>query len=638
MAYRARSTAFTVIFLTITILFPLSPALFGQQASPSERYIPEELQARNPDVRAKLVAARSLSESGKYKEAFTDDQQALDIARKAGFSGDIALAEDAAASAQLISGNVQTGWDLDRDALQKAVESSNFVLQADILTSLSSYSQSAGNVKGALSILIQALNAAEKSKNLYIKSRVLGEMGRLQLLVGEREDAKKSLDEALRIDSLNNYPFYSLHLVYQASFLLSDNQTVKDGIQELEKARDAAISERNYLALVLAERALGASYVQIGDVQHGIGILQAMSSGDIKVDNGAHVIPSEFRSVLELPFIRMSFLEALGNAYEVAKRTADAIDAWSQLYSFSNGIHMTSANAEAAQHLANLYAFQGNIENAAKYFQIAAGQWQTSGNDTMLVQSLEGDAVSLMKTGQSIEALSAENELAQVAIRLKDRRAEFLAYLAMAEIYQPANQLKQAKTALEKAQALIERGPNDATIDNGLVTEAYLRLATVNGKLGDQEEELAGIEKALTVSIAAKDQNQTNELVALLRQKFDTIHVEDLISNLYKSGKLFDALKYSQLLYVFQGIPPGIIPPRKGPSVLATGQQWPIPASIPTGRRPRVRPGSWSDGAHHWIRKVPRPSGTFATLRIQWEQPCAIRVGPRLRPGGNCTN
>lgn len=555
-----------VLLTTITICL-CSPLLLGQQQLPRAPNIPQELQALNPDVRAKLAAARSDSETGKYDEAFKEDQQALDVAKRAGFSGDIALAEDTLASAEFISGRVQPGWSLDRDALQKAIDSSNFVLQADILTSLSSYSQSAGNMKGALSLLAQALDAAEKSKSLYIKSRVLGEMGRLQLLVGEKDNAKKSLDEALRIDSLNNYSFRSLHLVYQAYFLLSDNQTLKEGIQELEKARDAAISARNYLALVLAESALGTSYIHIGEIQRGIGILQAMSSGDIKVGNGAQVIPSEFRPVLELPFVRISFLEALGNAYEAAKQPTDAISAWLQLYSFSNGIGLTQGIAEAAQHLGNLYSAKGDNETAVRYYRVAVGQWQTTGNDALLVQSLIGEAACLMKAGRSVEALPIEDELKQIAIRLKNRRLEFLAYLAMAEIDapQPANQTEQARTALEKAQALIEPGPGDATIDYKSVSELYLRLAMVYGKLGDQEEELAAIEKAAAVNIAAKDQKQVNAFVAALRQKFDTIHVEDLISNLYKSGKLFDALKYSQLLYGFQGIPPGFIPPGKGP-------------------------------------------------------------------------
>ena len=545
-----------VLIATATICL-FSSLVFGQQLSRQASSVPAELQALNPDVRAKLAAARSDSQTGKYDEAFEEDQQALDIAKKAGFSADIALAEDTLASAEFISGRVQAGWDLDRDAFQKAIESSNFVLQADILTSLSSYSQSAGNLKGALSLLAQALDAAEKSKNLYIRSRVLGEFGRLQLLGGQKEEAKKALEEALRIDSLNSYAFHSLHLVYQAYFLLSDDQTVKQGIQELEKARDAAVSDRNYLALVLAESALGASYVHIGDPQRGIDILRSMNSGDIKVGSGTQVTQAEFRAVLKLPYIRASLLEALGNAYETAKRTSDAIGAWTELYSFSSGIHMTPANAEAAQHLANLYATQGDNENAAKYYQIAASQWQASGNDAMLLQSLGGEAVSLSKTGRSVEALAVENQIAQCAIQQKNRRAEFLAYLAMAEIYQPANQMEDAKTSLEKAQALIDPGPGDPTLGYQTVAELYLRLGAVYEKLGDQEKQLAATEKALAVSIAAKDQPQINTLVGDLRKKFNAIHLEDLISRLYKQGQFSDALIYSQLSYFFNGAPAG---------------------------------------------------------------------------------
>jgi CHAT domain-containing protein len=555
MTSRGPTTRFVRVFvMTVTVCF-CSPLLFGQQASPQTPNVPSELQARNPNVRAKLAAARSDSETGKYDEAFEADQQALDVAKKAGFSGDIALAEDATASAEFLSGRVQAGWDLDREALQKAIESSNFVLQADILTSLSSYSQSAGNLKGALSLLEQALDAAEKSKNLYIRSRVLGELGRLQLLGGQKEEAKKALEEALRIDSLNSYAFYSLHLVYQAYFLLSDDQTVKQGIQELEKARDAAVSDRNYIALVLADSALGASYVHIGDPQRGIDILRSMNSGDIKVGSGTQVTQAEFRAVLKLPYIRASLLEALGNAYESAKRTSDAIGAWTELYSFSSGLHMTLANAEAAQHLANLYATQGDNENAAKYFQIAASQWQASGNDAMLLQALGGEAVSLSKTGRSVEALDVESQIAQRGLQLKNRRAEFLAYLAMAEIYQPANQVEEAKTALEKAQALIEPGPDDPALGHKAVAELYLRLSAIYEKLGDQEKHLVTTEKALAVSIAAKDQPQINTLVSDLRQKFDALHVEDLIATLYKQKKLADALTYCELLRVFKGVP-----------------------------------------------------------------------------------
>ena len=54
---------------------------------------------------------------------------------------------------------------------------------------------------------------------------------------------------------------------------------------------------------------------------------------------------------------------------------------------------------------------------------------------------------------------------------------EFINYLANAETDQPANQVEQAKTALEKAQAMIEPGPDDPTLGNKAVTEPYLASA-----------------------------------------------------------------------------------------------------------------------------------------------------------------
>lgn len=546
-------------WLRLTVLLIISASslsgVFGQQLDKPDQYVPEELQGSDSEVRAKLASAQALRKAGKYNEAFAEDQQSLSLAMKKGFSGDIGLAEDAVASADFISGRVQDGWNLDRDAIQKAIDSSNLVLQADILTTLSSECQSTGNLKGALSLVSEALNAAEKSKNLYIKSRVLGEMGRLQLLLGEKEDAGRSLDEALRIDSINHYPLHSLHLVYEADLLLSDNKSIKSGVQQLEKARNAAISERNFSALFMAESALGTVYVYTGEIQRGLDILQSMSSGNAKIDSGA-MVPGEFRSVLALPFVKMSFLEALGNAYETAKKPADAINTWSQLYSFSTQIQLPQAMAEAAQHLGSLYFLQGDAEDGAKYYRISADQWRNSGNDTMLTQSLAGQALCLAKSGRSTEALAVDSELAEVGIRLNNRRIQFVAYLSMAETYEPANEITQERTVLEKAQALIDAAPNDPAFDYKSASEAYLRLGTVYNKLGDQQNELVALEKGLVTNIIAKDQKLIDTLVPVIQHKFDAIHVEDLISNLYKSHKLLDALIYSQLLYVFKGIPP----------------------------------------------------------------------------------
>ena len=123
-----------------------------------------------------------------------------------------------------------------------------------------------------------------------------------------------------------------------------------------------------------------------------------------------------------LPFVRASLLEALANAYEASKRTSDAITAWSELYSFSSGTELAPATAEAALHLANLYAAQGDNDNAAKYSHLAAERCEASGNEAMLLQSLAVEAVSLAKTGRSAEALAADNQVVQLATNLKNHQ------------------------------------------------------------------------------------------------------------------------------------------------------------------------------------------------------------------------
>src|SRR5205807_4229255 len=59
------------------------------------------------------------------------------------------------------------------------------------------------------------------------------------------------------------------------------------------------------------------------------------------------------------------------------------------------------------------------------------------------------------------------------------RRSQFTTNLVLAEIYQPAGKLQEARKALENAQALINPGPPDSEIDGKLIIEMYGRLADV---------------------------------------------------------------------------------------------------------------------------------------------------------------
>ena len=49
---------------------------------------------------------------------------------------------------------------------------------------------------------------------------------------------------------------------------------------------------------------------------------------------------------------------------------------------------------------------------------------------------------------------------------------------------------------LEKAEALVEPGPGDPTLGYAAVLELYLRLSALYENTGDQEKQLASLEKA----------------------------------------------------------------------------------------------------------------------------------------------
>jgi len=182
-----------------------------------------ELQATDPEIRALLEEARSSVDIGNYDVAFSKAKTALDLAETKRLVGDKALAEQLVAIGYFGSGKVEDSLKLYRASLQDAIDSSNLVLQADVLVALSTSPQSQGNLTGALDLLTRALELANQSKNIIIKARVLGELGKIQLLAGKIEEGSKSVQEALQIDRANGYMSEPLHAVYLGYAVLSES-------------------------------------------------------------------------------------------------------------------------------------------------------------------------------------------------------------------------------------------------------------------------------------------------------------------------------------------------------------------------------------------------------------------------------
>ena len=125
-----------------------------------------------------------------------------------------------------------------------------------------------------------------------------------------------SVEEALRIDRLNHYSFEPIHLVYAAYSVLSEPKpNLLSAVEQLVSASELAIQKSNYLALVLAQNALGAIYVHNGDLEKGIATLEAIRSGHLLKNGQSVELPVTFRAAANLPFVKATLLEALAQGY-----------------------------------------------------------------------------------------------------------------------------------------------------------------------------------------------------------------------------------------------------------------------------------------------------------------------------------
>jgi CHAT domain-containing protein/tetratricopeptide (TPR) repeat protein len=543
------------LFVCVFVCLLSSPAARSQQTPAPKRYIPPELQASDQEIRQLLTTAESKSEAGEYESAFTETKAALELAEKKGLLGDRAIAEESVASGYFALGKLDESISLYQASLQHAIDSANVVLQADVLVALSTLPQLRGDLPEALELLGRAQERANQSKNPYIRTRVLGELGRLQIASGEIEQGRKSVEEALKIDRVNSYNFEPLHSVYSAYATLSQPRPdIAKAISQLESARDLAIEKDNYIALVQAQNTLGAIYVSNGDVPKGIATLETTLKGTILRDGQIVQMPEAFRQAANLPFMKATMLEGLAQGYEAAHESDKALQTWNQLYLLSSETGFNLTLAESASKMAIINFSEKHFPDALKYFGIATQTWRILQNNQQLSQNLTGEALLLIQLGRGESAIPLETEVADIEEKTQNRIALFTAYGIMAEIYQPIGKFQEARSMLERATALIRPGPADSEIDSKAVVEDYIFLADDYKALQLPIKELITLEKEVAVLQTLKDTESLQQALTYLKGRFETLQVEDVAAAAAQDGRLADSLWYSEILYVWSGV------------------------------------------------------------------------------------
>lgn len=549
-----KETHFRAIFclclFVSSLLCRVNPVLAQDQAT-ADPTIPPELTPADPEIRA-LLAFESCKPNG---DAWTDMlEKALELANQRGLVGDRALLEASVASADFVQGNAEQAFLLFQKALQDSIDAKRQVLQADILISLSSEAQMKGNTEGAMDLIHQALSLSERSGNLYGKARALGELGKLEFQSGKNDEAARLIDQALDIDKLNGYKFEALHLFYKGSYqgFLGKEE---EALQTLADARAKAISAKDTLTFIQAENAYAFGLVKQGKVNEALRQMNLVDDRDMREFVPDAPLRSCLESYLQLPFVRLLWLEGFANVLEAANQREREIGVWEDVFSTSRGLGLTAGEAEAKEKAANLKSQLKKTNEALKDYALAADLYRKLGNEAFVDRVEVSESVLLVNVGRGSEAVPLLDEIASYAKQRNLRELEFRANITLAGIYQPAGEMAKARTALERATSLVRPGPFDEELDNKMVHLAYVSLSDVYRKLEISTKELISIDQAFFVSFHLKDDTAKKREVDYLDQRLKELRIRELVEQRQKEGQLSESLIYSYILYLRDGTP-----------------------------------------------------------------------------------
>src|ERR1700677_1829506 len=554
-------SSFCSLALLVVYVFLLSPfGIAAAQTSPTaapQRYVPSELQVTDPNVKAYLDSAEKSGKLGNDVECLTTLQKALELATKQKSLVDRGIVEESLAVYYFTQGKLEDSKTQCVYALSDGMAVSNTVLQADVLVALATLQQTSGHLNQAMKTVNQALDLSRKSKSLYLESRVLGELGRLQLLAGRQADARASIEEALQIDRVNGYSWEAGHLLYLAWVNAAESKVDK-AIEFATSARDLAVKNENYLTFIQASEFLGQAYVHAGRTDEGIRMLQLARRRVSEQSKSLFQSPNEYSRAASRPYLKATFLESLGLAYEAASRPDEALKSWQEMYDAATASSSTLAIAESARHLADLYKVKKDFAKSVEYYALAAEASASAGNEQSRIEELTSGEVLLFQLGETEKALKFEEELLSSAKASQNPRSQFVDDLIIAELLDGTARADRVESALKDAESLVGPDVSVPGAEPSLVVEFYFRLADLYEKRPDSRQELIALEKAMTPAIAlsaapgdTKNGKPLASLVSQLEEKFAQNHVRDAAEKTYAAGNFADALIYFELLRYF---------------------------------------------------------------------------------------
>jgi CHAT domain-containing protein len=537
-------------------------AVANSQSSdaPRQAYIPPELRVADRDIKALLDSAEKFARLGNYGENLVFLQKALELATERKSVGDRGIVEDKIAVYYFTQGKLEDAKSQFLNSLSDGVAVTNLVLQADVLVALSALQQVSGHLDQAMKTVNQALNVSRESKSLYIESRVLGELSRLQLLAGKPTDARNSIEEALQIDRFNRYDWEPNHLLYLANLNVAESKTDK-AIEIGTSARDLAVKSENYLVFIQASLFLGQGYVQTGRADEGIRMIELSRKGVSGQSKPLFQFPDVYNRTASLPYLKITFLEALARAYETANRPDDALSNWQDMYKTATASGFAVARVESARKLADLYKEKKELSRSIDFYALAAEASLTAGNDQSRIEALTSEVGLLLQQGQRDKGLKVEDELLPLAKASKNVGLQFFVDLVIAGLLDGTEQLDRVESALNDADSLVRSNGKIAGVEATNLVELYSRMADLYERRHAIQQELVALEKGITPAMAlanapskSKDIGPLSRIMQRLQSTIPESHIQELAETSEADGRLGDALIFFEILQYFDEV------------------------------------------------------------------------------------
>jgi CHAT domain-containing protein len=543
----------TIFTCAVLIEGALACSLPGQVQGRNSKTstVPAELSPTDTDIRLLLGVDDTSCKTANAEQRIQSLQKALQIATTRGLTGDKAVVEAVLASTVLAQGKTEEGFLLFEKALQDSIEAKKPILEADILISLASESLVRGNIHGAIDVTNRALTLSEKSGNLYGKARALGELGYLHLRKGQTTEAASLLDQALEIDKLNGYP--QARSLYYRGVAFGLAEQIDKALTLLTEAREKAVAERDVLTFVNAESSLAFGLTRKGKADEATKQMDLLKRNDLEQFIPDPELRACFSSSLQIPMLRLIWLEGLANVLEAANEKEKEIPVWQEELATSQALGFVLGQAEAKEKIADAEAQLKRTEDAIKDYIAAADLYKKVGDESKINQVQVSAATLMVNARKGEEAIPLVQEIATYAKKRNLRELEFKAYITLSGIYQSAGRTEEARAVLEDAISLVRPGPFDEKLDNKTVHLAYVALADIYRKLQMPQKELVSIDQAFYVSLYLKDEAAQHREVTYLDQRLNDLHIRDLVEQDQKAGRLSESLLYSYILYLRDG-------------------------------------------------------------------------------------